>query len=244
MKKKILMITLTICTIFTLNGCAKNDSVNDLRGNVNTAEVTSTADKGNTTDDNTSAKSDSGVEEEISLGHNESNTYENTFLGIGCKFDEKWKFNSDEENKALFLNNAENIDDISKDVIDAAMENGNFIIDMMVINQENESNVSVGIVKSDGETEETYVDSMVSSLGATMESAYGLSNVQTEKITVNYCGEDHIACKLSASIGNGYSLSQIQVAMIKGNYLACITATAYGDQSAEEMLNAFYPLDK
>ena len=239
MRKKVLTIVLALGALLAYSACS---SINDVRGTVKADAPANEVTAGEmSVEAETEATAE--VTEPFSLGHNANNTYENSFLGIGCKFDEAWTFSSDEDIKSNLLTASENLQDGATDVIDNAMSNGNFIVDMMVVNESTESNVSVGIIKSGKTTEEEYIDLMVDTISSTMESAYGLTNIKVEKTTINLAGKPHFATKMTATMGNGVEVSQIQVAYQKGSYMTCITASAFGDETADELLTAFYALD-
>ena len=239
MRKKVLTIVLALGALLAYSAC---NSINDIRGTVKAdAPANEITGEGMSADAETEAAIEAN--EPFSLGHTANNTYENPFLGIGCKFDDAWTFSSDDEIKSNILTASGSLQDDATDVIDNAMSNGNFIVDMMVVNEATESNVSVGIAKSDKTTEEEYIDLMVDTISSTMESAYGLTNVKVEKTTVNLAGKPHFATKMTATMGNGFEVSQIQVAYQKGSYMTCITASAFGDETADDLLAAFYALD-
>ena len=245
MKKKLLVLTLAVCTAFSLTACS-NKVDDSVRGTVSgtTAEASSEAAVEDSAEaaGSEEAATEAVEDEGLTLGHSESNSYESTFLGLGCKFDSNWTFMTDEEIQANNNLTAEMLD--NKAYTDV-LQDGTVITDMMTQNTTTASNVSVAIEKLNiamrNVSEENYVDAVSKQIGGTLEAA-GFSNVQTEKVTVNFLGEDRAALKINSTI-SGVVVNQLQIPIKKGSYMACITASAFGDNSVDEMIDAFYTLN-
>lgn len=252
MKKKLLVLTLALCTAFSLTACS-NKVEDSVRGTVSNATSEAASTEAAAEDsaeaegsEEVATEADEATEaaeaEGLTLGHSESNSYESTFLGIGCKFDGDWTFMTDEQIRANSDLTAELIDD---QAYTDALKEGSVITDMMVQNATTASSVSVTIEKLQvtmkGVVEEDYVDAVMPQMGSTLESA-GFSNVQIEKVTVNFLGEDRVALKINSTV-SGIAVNQLQIPIKKGSYIACITASAFGDNSVDEMIDAFYTLN-
>lgn len=252
MKKKLLVLTLALCTAFSLTACS-NKVDESVRGTVSnatseaasteaaaedSAEAEGSEEVATEADEATEAAEDEG----LTLGHSESNSYESSFLGLGCKFDSNWTFMTDEEIRA---NSNLTADMLDNQAYTNALQDGTVITDMMAQNATTASNVSVAIEKLNiamrSVSEEDYVDAVSSQIGATLESA-GFSNVQAEKVTVNFLGEDRVALKITSTV-SGVAVNQLQIPVKKGSYMACITASAFGDNAVDEMIDAFYTLN-
>lgn len=192
--------------------------------------------------DETGIASTAGESSEISLGHTESNIYKSTFLGIGCKFDASWTFMSDEQIKE---NNKLASEMIDNKAITNALESGSILTDMMVQNTTTGSNTSIAIEKLHSSmknvNEEDYIDIVAPQMVGTLESA-GFSDVTTEKVTITFAGKECYALKITSSVNN-VAVNQLQVPIKKGDYMACVTSTAFGDSTTDEMITAFYTLD-
>lgn len=255
MKKKTLVFTLALCTLFSFSACSQDNKIDDsLRGTVSTTSIEATeqnsteadtADGADTAVDNTDATdavTDDAAGEALTMGHSDNNSYESTFLGIGCKFDSDWTFLTDEQIQA---NNHLTAELIDNNAISKALENGSVLTDMTVQNTLNGSNVCIAIEKipsvMKSTTEEQYIDIVITKIVGTMESA-GFSNVTTEKFTTTFLGSDHIALKITSTISDT-AVTQVQIPIKKGDYMACLTASAFGNDTVDEMLNAFYALD-
>ena len=283
MKRKAMLLVLTLCTVFSISACQSDNKVDDsLRGTIesvasidpialgdsdaltsstdnSSADALSTenanadalASTGSDTENADSATSDTdagSVENStdtsatISLGHTESNTYESTFLGIGCKFDKSWTFMSDDQIKE---NNKMASELIDNKAISNALESGSILTDMMVQNTTTGSNTSIAIEKLHSSmkdiTEEEYIDIVTPQMVGTLESA-GFSNVITEKVTVTFTGKECYALKITSSV-NKVAVNQLQIPIRKGDYMACVTLTSFGDSTVDEMLTAFYTLN-
>ena len=255
MKKKLLVLTLALCTAFSLTACS-NKVEDSVRGTVSnaTSEAASTeaaaedsaeaegSEEVATETGEATEATEAAEDEGLTLGHSESNSYESTFLGLGCKFDSNWTFMTDEQIRANSDLTAELIDD---QAYTDALKEGSVITDMMVQNATTASSVSITIEKLQvtmkGVVEEDYVDAVMPQMGSTLESA-GFSNVQIEKVTVNFLGEDRVALKINSTV-NGIAVNQLQIPIKKGSYIACITASAFGDNTVDEMIDAFYTLN-
>ena len=281
MKKKTLLLTLALCTVFSFSACSQDKKVDDsLRGTVSAAsgeastvdsseaesseadvatesteEATESTDAAESSVED-SAESVDGTEastenadvaddseaEALTLGHSDASSYESTFLGIGCKFDSNWTFMTDEQ---IQENNKAAAELINNKTVSNALEDGTVLTDMMVQNSATGSNVIVAIEKIHTSmkniTEEQYVDFVATQLVATLEAS-GFSNVSTEKITTTFLGSDHVALKITSTVSST-TVNQIQIPVKKGEYMACITASAFGDNTVDEMVDAFYSLD-
>lgn len=227
MKKKFLTIALACCTALSLTGCGLDNITKAFQKEDNAVESS------------LEALPDAGSE---ILGQNTDTSYENSFIGIGCKFDDPaWVFSPDDTLKQSVMAALES-KGTETEAIKEAVTNGSYILDMMAVESNTNSNVTVAIMGSTYESDEAYVDAMVETLQSTMESAYGITNVKTEKVTVDFAGEKHLAAKLTATAGNGTDFAQEQVAIMKGKYIICITATAYDTVSVDSILSHFYAL--
>lgn len=282
MKKKTLILTLALCTVFSFSACSQDKKVDEnLRGTISTtsseaseadssAEDSSEADvatessedatestdaiestvedSAETLDDaeasteDAEAVTDDSEADALTLGHSDSNSYESTFLGIGCKFDSDWTFMTDEQ---IQENNKFAAELINNKTVSNALEDGTVLTDMMVQNVTTGSNVSVAIEKlqslAKNVTEDQYVDAVSAQLVSTLEAS-GFSNVNAEKITTTFLGSDHVALKITSTVSNT-TVNQVQIPVKKGEYMACITASAFGDNTVDEMVDAFYSLD-
>lgn len=224
--KKIIAVLLVLAFAFSLVSCGSDD---DIRGTVSTAPGGETS----------AISGDDSAE--LSLGTSANNTYENKFLGIGCKLDSDWTFYTDDE--ILEMNN------IMKDAVGEeyaeAIENAEIIYDMYALTSDSLKTVNVniqnlGLIYGKVLDEDAYIDAALDSTKGALESM-GMENVAMKKTTVTFAGETHGAIAIAGEI-SGIKLYEKLVCIKVGKYMANITVASYIDDSTDEVLSAFYAL--
>lgn len=224
--KKIIALLLVLAFAFSLVSCSSDD---DIRGTVSTTPSGETSE----------ISSDESTE--ISLGTTSNNTYENKFIGIGCKLDSNWVFYTDDE--ILEMNN------ITKDAIGEEyaeiIENSEIIYDMCASTSDSLKTVNVkiqnlGLVYGKVLDEDAYINAALDSTKGALESM-GTENVTVKKTTVTFAGETHGAIAVAAEISDIKFYEKLVYIKV-GKYMANITVASYIDDDTDEILSAFYAL--
>ena len=70
----------------------------------------------------------------------------------------------------------------------------------------------------------------------------GLTNVQVEKETIDFAGDEHVSCLVSGEI-NGAAIYERMVMVKAGNYMATVTAFSFDRDSVEAMIGMFEAYD-
>ncbi len=226
--KRIVALLLAVLMMFALVSCGDDGNV---RGEL------SVNNRNNTVSDSAQSQEEAGLE----MGSNSNNTYENKFLGIGCKLDSSWTFLSDAE-----IRQANNItQDMVGDDLASQLESASIIYDMQATKSDSSANIILNIEKLTTLTgaimsEEEYVEQSVNGIVQGLESA-GLTNVKANKITVNFAGSSHAAIEVSGEV-SGITVYEKVVCYKKGKYLAAVAFASYIEDTTDEMLSYFYAL--
>jgi hypothetical protein len=89
-------------------------------------------------------------------------------------------------------------------------------------------------------TADSYIDIAMSNLGDTM-SASGISDVVTEKATVQFLGEEYPCINITGTIA-GMTMYETVIPMVFRNRVACITIASFNTDARAEILATFAPL--
>ena len=182
-----------------------------------------------------------GDEAGLEMGSTSNNTYENKFLGIGCKLDSGWTFLSDAE-----IRQANNISqDLVGEELASQLENADIIYDMQATKSNSSANIVLNIEKLSTiqgaiMSEDEYATNAIDGLVQGLESA-GLTNVKATKVSANFAGGTHAAIDVSGEV-NGVTVYEKIICYKKGKYIAAIAFASYIDNTTEEMLSYFYAL--
>lgn len=224
--KKIIALLLVLAFAFSLVSCGSDD---DIRGTVSTAPGGETSE----------VSSDDSAE--LSLGTSANNTYENKFLGIGCKLDSDWTFYTDDE--ILEMNNMTK--DLVGDEYAEVMESAQTLYDMYASTSDSMQTVNInienlGLVYGTVLDEDAYIDAALESVKGVLESM-GFENVTVKKTTVTFAGETRGAIAVAGEVSDVKFYEKL-VCIKVGKYMACVTVASYIDDSTDEVLSAFYAL--
>ena len=225
--KRIVALLLAVLMMFALVSCGDDGNIRgQLSGNNGNITVSESA---------------QDQEAELEMGSNSNNTYENKFLGIGCKLDSSWTFLSDAE-----IREVNNItQDMVGDDLASQLENASVIYDMQATKSDSAANIILNIEKLSTlqgaiMSEDEYATQSVAGLVQGLESA-GLTNVKANKISVNFAGGTHAAIEVSGEV-SGVTVYEKIVCYKKSKYVAAIAFASYVDDTTDEMLNYFYAL--
>lgn len=244
MKKKYLTGIAALCLAMLLGACGGADE--NVRGTISDSKevVESTDDKQSTASTDGSETPDAETSQEegpsVSLGTSSNNVYENAFLGIGCKLSSDWTFATDEE----IMENNQLTQDMVGDEYKAVLENAAVISDMFASHSNGMDSVNVNLEKLNlgalAITEEQYCEASVDALEGAL-SSMGLNVKSIETSTMTFAGSKH-ACIIVEGEFEGVSVYETLVTIRQGNYMSCITACTWYDNTISDILDAFYAL--
>lgn len=227
--KKIIALLLAALMMFMLVSCGDDTSV---RGEIGENDATNS---------DAAASESTDSETDLKLGSSSNNTYENKFLGIGCKLDSNWTFLSDAE-----IREANNLtQDLLDDELAEQLENASVIYDMQATKADSSANIVLNIEKIGSlsgalMSEEEYANSTLDGLKSGLESA-GLSNIEASVTSVTFAGKEHAAIVVS---GEAYGVKVYEkiVCFKKGKYVAAVAFASYVNDTTDEMLSYFYAI--
>lgn len=190
-------------------------------------------------------------EEKFEAGSNQNGEYKNSFLGIGCKFDENWVLYSDEqirENNELTMSL---MGDDYAETMGNALESGSTVVDMMAtnINSTDSINLSIDNVKLQGAF--VGLDAFANATAKLVEeplAQMGIENLSTEVIDYTFAGKE---CKAISICGvysvpidetNSIDVNMYETVVLykKGTYIASIGACSFFENHTDEYLAMFY----
>jgi hypothetical protein len=178
------------------------------------------------------------VEQGSKLGTVEGNTYTNAFLGITATLDENWAFATDEEMAQLRGMTADAMTDES---IAEMLETSGAIMDMYAMDTEGRTlNImleNLNILQTIAVTEKSYVEATVGQLPGALEGM-GFEDATAEVTELTFAGETHAAIKVHAKIV-GVDFYETLVVVKRGNYIACITAGSFAEDTTDGVLALF-----
>lgn len=172
---------------------------------------------------------------ELSLGEVDGYVYENTYFGIGCELDSSWTYMGKEE-LAEYVGLI--VDGLDLNELSKAIVNNDYYMDMIATSSYGAS-INVGVEKPMLDlTTEQYCKMSLTSTRQTLEAAgYTVNNL--EATTVEVDGQMMDALTVEGEL-YGIELYQIAFLVKKGEHVVMATVTATSQESAEELLDAFY----
>lgn len=231
--KKIISLLIALVMIFSLTAC--NDD-KDIRGDqIDNRTTQATL----TNEENVSQTKD----KEFSLGTVSGLTYENKFIGIGCKLSDEWTFYTDEE--ILKLNNIAlemGTEDFAEQLKDA-LENADVFYDMMASTEDSMEYITVNFGKVNNialaslDIIENYKDAAKISIQQ-LESI-GYTNCIYEIIKVTIDGQELDAMCISSEI-EGLNFYYVMFSIKCDGYIANITVGAYDKEKITEIHDCIY----
>ena len=167
-----------------------------------------------------------GAKDEFTSGIITENSYENAFLGIGCKLNDDWHT------------------DVEGSEDETVGEEG-IVTDFLAATDDATQHISV-IVQDMGLVYGAVMDekSLIESALAGVEQ--GISEMDGEKVSikiaeVDFCGDTHYAYDCSYE-RSGMPVFQKQIYLKKGKYLAVITFSTYLENTTDDMVKLFYAI--
>lgn len=172
----------------------------------------------------------------------DSHTYDNEFIGIGCKLDTEWDV-FDEAGIAEL--NGMLADAMTDKTIADQLESSGYVQPFYAQKQEGLVTVNItvenlGVLYGSVLDEKGYAEQSVDQIAPTLE-ALGLTNVTAKIGTVSFAGSEHVAIFVSASL-QGVDFYETAVCVKVDRYIACITAGSYMTDTTGDVLSMFYGL--
>lgn len=190
------------------------------------------------------ASNDTGGESDLTMGvYTEStHTYENEFIGIGCKLDEDWEvFDA----AAIAELNGMVIDAMTDEALAEQMESGGYVQPFYAQAEDGFMTVNItvenlGLLYGSMLDEKDYAELAVKQLPAALESL-GLSDVTTEVTSASFAGGQHTAIVVNGTMQD-VEFHELMVCVKVGRYIANVTAASYFTDVTGEILDMFYAL--
>ena len=182
------------------------------------------------------------VEAEDILGEKTETSYASKFLGIQATFPDNWTVLDDEQTAQVMGYVADVID--SEDLAELLRESGSACdLYAMAVDQSGDNlNIQLedlgtlyGIVLS----EEKYLEIAAPQLEDAM-GQMGMENVQLEKGTYSFAGQDHVSVRLTATY-SGVPIVERLVLLKAGNYMGVVTAFSLDESRVDAVLACFEP---
>ena len=178
-------------------------------------------------------------EPEFSMGAVSGLTYENEFIGIGCKLNDQWSFSTDEEIREMNNATAEMAGEEFQDII----QNASVIYDMHAVHSNEMDNIIVSLEKVNPlQLVGLDLEDNFEALLPTMQEAFeniGYTDIKFDIGTVTIEGKEFTTLYVNAVIA-GYEVYQATIAIKCSGYLASISVTTYGQEALNELLKSFY----
>ncbi len=245
MKKIIVLLTVLALMLSLFVGCGSKEE-EPIGGSVSANTPAPTAqpepeDKPEPEDNPGKEPAEEPAEEEtFDTGVIIGGTYSNEFLGINCNLDSNWIFFDEAQMAQINGLTAESIDD---EGIKTQLEESGVIYDLYAMTIDGGGTINIaledlGLIYGSILSEDGYADIAIKQLPEALEST-GMSDVSCEKVTVEFCGEEHTAINVTGTM-EGLELYETLVCIKSGKYMACITICTVGENRIDELLDCFY----
>ncbi len=237
--RKLLALVLALALVFALSACGSEP-----KGNVTSGGSDKTDVSGTTTpkEDKTEATPapEAEPEDDIELGSMVGGTYENDFIGIGCKLDENWTYCTEDE--LLELNGlvADSVDD--EELAEQLRDSKSFY-DMMATAEDGLVSVNVvlenlGLIYGHTLDASGYIDVALETLEGSL-AELGIEATSCEKVSFDFCGQPTDGIYITGSV-QGVEMYQRMACVKAGNYMCCVTACTYVEDLTTDVLDLFY----
>ena len=217
--KKLLALILALCLVFAFAGCGSEPT--HIRGE---------------------QQSNTSSEETLSLGAVDGLTYENKFIGIGCKLSDEWAFYTDEEIRELNNITA----DVMGEEFQEAIEIATIVYDMYA-STANGDTVNVNLEKASAlqllslDLNENY-KAIFDEIKPSFESQ-GFSNVAYELGSVNFSGKEFPCINITAEY-MGLTMYETLLSIKCSGYLANMAVASLDKSVLDATLASFYTVEK
>lgn len=172
----------------------------------------------------------------------DTRTYENSFIGIGCKLDAGWDVFSAEQIAELNGLLASQTDD---EAIAKQLESSGTAMPFYAQKEEGLVTLNItledlGLLYGSLLDEKQYAEKSIDQVKPALESM-GMSNVTTEIGSITFAGSDHVSISISGSL-QGISFYETLVCVKTEKHMALITAGSYMTDTTKDILALFYAL--
>lgn len=235
---KLLALTLALALVFALTACGSQP-----KGSVTPDNSAATPEPASAPESAPEPEPES--QDDVGLGSMSGGTYENDFVGIGCKLDDTWTYYSDEEIIEL---NGLMVDSIDDEDLAEQLRSSDSFYDMLASNNEGSSiNVvleNLGLIYGHTLDAGSYIDIALKSLEDQL-TLMGVSAATCEKVSFDFCGKQteglYIAGTLSIE-GIEVDMYQRMACVKAGGYMTCVTSCSYFEDITTDLLDMFYAL--
>ena len=193
-----------------------------------------------TEEEQTTEDATTNIPEGFTLGEYSGQTYENTFIKVGCRLPADWTYRTEAELKGM-LSIPEGV--AGDDLLDAYAKTTVFYVMMASSNSVENCNITMEKVAADTlealdlkENNERILPMMAQALEAA--GATGLS-LELGTVMLDGVTFDCIDSRLTL---NGVNMVQCCIPMKCDGYLVSLTLTASNEENMEELLDYFYLL--
>lgn len=178
------------------------------------------------------------TDKEFSAGVTDGNTYTNEYFGFAATLDENWTMLTKDQITQITGQTAEALDDEN---LAKMYDDGKVVMEMYGVRSDNSTvNITVenlGTINGAKYDESGYVDESLKQLPDQL-SAGGFTDIKTEKTTVTFAGTEHDGITITANV-QSTAVHEVLACVKVGNYVAVITAVAFGDSNPSEILDLF-----
>ena len=245
--KKIIAMLLALAMVLSLAACGAEKE--PPKGTITTTQEPEKTPETQETDSEAAEQKtqDTEASQDFSLGAMQGGTYENAYVGYGCKLDANWTYKTAEE--------LQDISGMTKEMFegtDLDLSAYNQITDMMA--ECSDPLASINIQYTSLSTQDRIAHAMAGEEGiidATLQqkdllvSTYAQAGIEVtsmEKVKITFCGEERFAIKTVASIqGMGYYILQLFDTNI-GPYYVTLTMGTFVDDNTDALVDLFYSL--
>ena len=184
---------------------------------------------------------------ELKLGSVEGNIYTNDFFDIKVEASEGFSYADDETMQAIGLATADAYAEIDDDLLKSVaddLKSGKTITDFYLSDEGYADSLNLTITYGGHDLRESMLESIIDeTLPKLQESfdAQGLRGAKCERSVIEFGGRKIPCIRTNASVtlqsGDYAEIYQTQIQIVRGEYLACLTATSYTDDITEELLD-------
>lgn len=177
----------------------------------------------------------------FSLGQVSGLTYENPFIGIGCKLNNEWSFYDDAQIREM--NNA--TADLAGEAYQEAMKNATVVYDMYAVHEGGINNIIVNLEKVNALQLATadlaaVFESQMPTIKVSLENM-GYTNVTFELAKITIGGKAFDGMYTTSDLGE-YRMYQATIMIKCDGYLSSVSITTFDKAELDSLLKCFYLL--
>ena len=242
--KKIISLLLALAMVLSLAACGSSAS-EPPKGDIKPLE--DTKQENNTPEQEEETQPAEEEDNSFSLGAMQGGIYENAYAGFGCKLNENWVYKTAEE-----LQDVTGLTEEMFEGTDLDFSAYNQILDMMAECADPLASINIQYTALSAQErlahrlagEEGIIDATLQQKDLLI-STYAQAGIEVsamEKVTVNFCGEEHFAIHTTSTIqGMNYYILQLFFTNI-GPYYVTVTMGAFVEDTTPQLAELFYKL--